>query len=601
MAPGDRMNACNNTWYYVMNGYFVKNIGMNRGKPRIWLQGIEVSQASFQPGDKYEVQIKGGTVILKANPDGSRTISRKENKKTGSVAPIIDIESKELLALFDGMDSIRVVQRQGEIYLLPLASELRKKERLNRLRTKLQNGVPLDVASLSHGAGLMSSAIHDGLLQEGVPARPALINEIRPELLEHSSTHLGWESSTVPVGAPMQEFAFDDAAMRNVSRAEVLEMGLPCSGASVAGRAKRKTSMPEDHPEVGHLVVAALVILAKLNPALVLLENVIPYASSASASILRNQLRDMGYNTHETILRGEDFNALEHRDRWVMVAATEGIHFDWDMLVMPEKKEMLLSDVLDDIPLDDPSWSEMTGLKAKQERDLANGKNFKMQLVDGDDVRIPTLTKGLAKNRSTDPKIKHPSNPDLLRMPTPQEHAKVKQFPPSIVAGLSKTLAHEALGQAVLHDPIASAGRLIAQALKGYAFENDPSDAVQLAKSICTEIENTAGLVASEVRGPVPGVAYTGRLTACDLGMAIQDIGNGVGILHKHSSVMECRVGEEVTIKYRSPKAEPTVERHDVPAPDQTAELKTAMLAAAQQQDLLFDADNNRPTSPRMR
>ena len=585
-----------------MNGYFVKNIGMNRGKPRIWLQGIEVSQANFKPGDKYEVQLKGGTVILKANPDGSRTISKKENKRTGSFAPIIDIESKELLALFDGMDSIRVVQRQGEIYLLPLASELRKKERLNRLRTKLQNGIPLDVASLSHGAGLMSSAIHDGLDQEGIAARPSLINEIRPELLEHSATHLGWESSTVPVGAPMQEFAFDDAAMRNVSRAEVLEMGLPCSGASVAGRAKRKTSMPEDHPEVGHLVVAALVILAKLNPALVMVENVIPYGSTASASILRNQLRDMGYNTHETVLRGEEFNALEHRDRWVMVAATEGIHFDWSMLVMPEKKDMLLSDVLDDVPLDDPSWSEMTGLKTKQVRDLANGKNFKMQIVDGEDVRIPTLTKGLAKNRSTDPKIKHPTDPSLLRMPTPEEHAKVKQFPPSIIAGLSQTLAHEALGQAVLRDPFVAAGRIIAQALKGYAFQNDLSDAVQLAKSICTEIETTAAMVVSEVRAPMPGVSYTGRMTACDLGMAIQDIGNGCGILHKHSSVMECSVGEEVTIKYQSPKAEPNIQHHDAPAPDQSAELKAAMVAAAQQQELLLDTENHhRPSSPRMR
>src|SRR5690606_31610596 len=131
-----------------------------------------------------------------------------------------------------------------------------------------------------------------------------------------------------------------------------------------------------DHPHVGHLVVAALMILAKANPAVVIFENVVPYASSASASILRNQLRDLGYNTHETVLKGADFNALEHRDRWCMVAVTEGMHFDWSMLQLPAKQPLTLSDVLDDIPDDHPMWSEMKGLKAKQERDIAAGKGF---------------------------------------------------------------------------------------------------------------------------------------------------------------------------------------------------------------------------------
>jgi DNA (cytosine-5)-methyltransferase 1 len=409
----------------------------------------------------------------------------------------------------------------------------------------------------------------------------------------------------------MQELAFDESAMRHIPKSDVMEAGLPCSGASVAGRAKRGTPKPEDHPEVGHLVVAALVIIAKANPAVLLLENVVPYASSASASILRNQLRDMGYITHETVLRGEDFNALEHRDRWCMVAVTEGMHFDWDMLQLPVKKDLVVSDILDDIAEDDPMWSEMTGLKAKQERDIEAGKGFLMQIVKGDESKIPTLTKGLAKNRSTDPKIQHPSNPALLRMPTPAEHARAKQYPPSIVAGLSKTIAHEMLGQGVLRDPFVAASKLLGDSIKDFVFEHNVTDKASLIKAIETEISDTSSLVVSEIRSPMSGVAYEGPVSINDLGMVVQDIGNGVGILHKHSALQGCQLGEMIKVKYPSAKAQPDVQRMSTPAPHQT-ETVSQLVAANQasrpafvSEDVqrgLFEPDTHttRSTAPRM-
>ncbi|MCF6783744.1 hypothetical protein [Stutzerimonas stutzeri] len=128
-----------------MRGYYIKEsaktIGSNRGKPRIWLQSQEVAGAGLAPGDRFDVHASGGTVVLKANPDGSRVVSRKEDRR-GNVNPVIDINSKELLALFDGMSSIRLVQRKGEIYLLPLASEIRKKERLTAPTTGRQHSAP---------------------------------------------------------------------------------------------------------------------------------------------------------------------------------------------------------------------------------------------------------------------------------------------------------------------------------------------------------------------------------------------------------------------------------------------------------------------------
>lgn len=567
-----------------MQGYFIKNIGANRGKPRIWMEGLEVTSAGLQPGDRFDVRIKGGVVCLQANPDGSRVVSRRDDKRHGEV-PIIDINSKQLLALFEGMSAVRLVQRKGEIYLLPLATEIRKKERLNRLQHKIKNGIPLEIGSLSHGIGLLAKAVHDGFNKAGLMTQKGFVNEIRPELLEHASHAPEWTETTVPIAAPMQELAFDEAAMRNLPRQDGFELGLPCSGASVSGRARRGTAVPEEHPEVGHLVVAALMILAKANPAFVLFENVVPYASSGSAAILRNQLRDLGYVTHETVLNGEEFNALEHRNRWCMVAVTEGMHFDWEMLQKPERKTMTLSDVLDDIPDDSPLWSEMRGLKDKEVRDIANGKGFRMQVFGPESEKISTITKGYAKVRSTDAKLSHPANPDLLRQLTVDEHAKVKQWPPSVVEGLSKTIAHEALGQSVLHDPFEAAAKLLGEAVLDYAH-NGRFSSRELVQLVADHVEDSASLVVSEIRAPMANVTYEGRITINEAGAVIQDVGNGVGILHKASAFDSVKLGEALAVKYPSKSSAPIVVHLDRPAPAVTPALEAAMVAekAAHQQ-----------------
>ena len=84
-----------------MRGYYIKNIGQNRGRPRIWLQGSEVSRAGLRSGDSYSVHVTGGSIVLRADPNGDRVVSAKP-AGSAETLPIIDINSQELLALFDG-------------------------------------------------------------------------------------------------------------------------------------------------------------------------------------------------------------------------------------------------------------------------------------------------------------------------------------------------------------------------------------------------------------------------------------------------------------------------------------------------------------------
>lgn len=256
---------------------WVKGIGPHRGAPRVYMDGVQASRTGLSPGDSIQVYQEdyGSTkrVVIKRCQPGERgnyTVSGKRGKGADPdrVTPVVDINRRDLLSIFEGMDSIRVIVTEEAIYLLPLASEVKRVERVERLKRKLADGQPLLMGSLSHGGGILSHAVHQGMEDAGVDARLAFANEIREDLISHAAEHNdAWDTNTMVVNLPMQEAAQDDELLAALPRIEVLELGLPCEGAGRAGRAKRGLSMMEDHPEVGHLVHAALSILNKVQPA----------------------------------------------------------------------------------------------------------------------------------------------------------------------------------------------------------------------------------------------------------------------------------------------------------------------------------------------
>lgn len=70
---------------------------------------------------------------------------------------------------------------------------------------------------------------------------------------------------------------------------------------------------------------------------------------------------------------------------------------------------------------------------------------------------------------STDPLLAHPTNPDLLRQLTVTEHARIKEVPPSLVQGMSKTDGHALLGQSVAYTPVKALFARIGSALVKWA------------------------------------------------------------------------------------------------------------------------------------
>jgi DNA (cytosine-5)-methyltransferase 1 len=442
--------------------YAVKKIGSSRGAPRVWIEGWQANSAGFSPRSRYNVIKTAHSVVLSLSKEGERTVSFKQ--KNGQDLPVIDLNSKAVLDIFEDCECVRVMFYENEIVLLPVASDEAKMESKNRIAAKIANGEPLSSGSVCHGGGILTHAVHAGLSKAGLSVKTSFVIEMREDLVAQSQrVNSAIDRDTMIFEAPLQEIAYD--FHQNIPKVDILEMGLPCSGASLAGRAKHGTDMAEAHPLVGWLVAPALTILARANPYIVLIENVPTYANSASAEILRGQLRHMGYSVHESVLDGADFGSLEHRKRWCVVAVRDGLEFSFDNLPRPSAPASL-GELLDDIPANDPRWREMSGLKAKQERDRAAGKGFMMQIVDAKSTKCPTITKGYQKNRSTDPKVRHPADKNLLRLFTPAEHARIKRIPEALVAGIdSLTQAHEILGQSIVYSVFESVAQGVGESI----------------------------------------------------------------------------------------------------------------------------------------
>ena len=485
--------------------FYVKQIGENKGRPRIFLDGAQAARAGFAPGDSFNINIEGERLTLKLCADGSRTVSGRIDKKTGQKThPVIDLNSGELLKIFDGMDAVRMIVREGSIVFLPLASELAKKERLDRVVDRVANRETIRTGSLTHGVGILAHAIHQGLLKVGVNAEMAFVNEIREDLLDHAREHnSAWSENTIGVSAPMQEIVQDRWLMSQLPKLEILDMSLPCSGASKAGSTKLKLEKMEDHPHVGHLVFAALAIINHTQPAVILLENVKGYASSASAQILRRQLNDMGYDLHEAVVNGKDFGLLEARERWALVAVTKGMEFSFDQIVPTLTMVRTVGEVLDDVPLDSPRWSRNEGLKAKELRDIENGKGFRLPIVNAESTSVPTLRKHYQKRGSCDVQVAHPSDPELSRLFTGREHLRLKGIDAALFGSdASEALMHQAAGQAVQPPVFTPIGERIGKA-------------VLTAKPY--ERAKRAILVDEVAKGLTEGIAYSPTKTVAEV------------------------------------------------------------------------------------
>lgn len=420
----------------------------HRGAPRLWLQDKVPTQANLHPGTSYTIDVitERMCLVLRAANDGKYTVSKKKDRDR--TVPVIDLNSEKLLGQFRGLTSVRVIVNEDGVYILPLASEVKKRARLQALFGRLNDQKPILTGSAAHGAGILSHAIHHGLKAAGLSNQLAFAIDIWPEALDHArQVNDAWTPTTIPLCMPLQELMADEWVMGKLPAVQVLEIGIPCTAHSRAGVSKKKLDIPENDESVGNLVASILALIARTNPVTIVFECVTPYLNSASMAILRSQLRDWGYILHETILSSEEWGSLEARERMNVVAMTEGIGFSFPQ--KPKVEPTQLSSILENVPLDSDAWKEAGYLKLKEMRDKEQSKGFSVPYLTGSETRIPTLRKGYHKGGSCDARVLHPENPSLSRLLTKMEHCLAKGIWLGFIEGISNTFAHELLGQSV--------------------------------------------------------------------------------------------------------------------------------------------------------
>lgn len=448
----------------------LRQLGEHRGAPRLYLDTTALATAGFTPGvaiDFFPGAVDEARLTIRVASQGKRKVSRKQ--RGHREVPVIDINSHEDLQPFAAAGLVRVVIEAGAVHVLLPASVRKAMARSARLAARLALGQPVRTAGIAFGAGIASGALHAGLAAGGLSSELALANEICEEYLDIGrQANPVVANTTTTVAMPMQEFAQDDWLLRRIQTVEILEAGIPCSGASRAGAAKMGLTRMEDHPHVGHLIGATLQVIAALQPAILVVENVETYRHTASAAILRAWLRDAGYAVAETVLNARDFGSLEARIRWFLVAYPPELPLDLKEMVPEDTARPCLGDLLDPIGAADERYRRVDYLKDKQERDADSGKHFGMQLLTPASTLVPVLRKGYHKGGSTDPRLLHPTDPQRSRLLTATEHARIKGISPDLVDGVPETTAHQVCGQSVDVRPVQAIGRRIAQALKAF-------------------------------------------------------------------------------------------------------------------------------------
>ena len=116
-------------------------------------------------------------------------------------------------------------------------------------------------------------------------------------------------------------------------------------------------------------------------------------------------------------------------------------------------------------------------------------------------------------------------------------------------------------------------------------FVNDvePRSARELIDAIAAEITESAAFTVAELRAPLANVRYEGPVTVNELGAVVQDIGNGVGILHKSDALSHVRLGEVLSIQYPTKRGAPDVRNLSTQAPALSVDLVVAARQASQE------------------
>lgn len=459
-----------------MTVFYATEIGTAKGAGRVWLEGEKLSGNDFTPSATYKRIFKNGVLMMIKSDEGTHKVSGRKASEN-RITPIIDICNKEVETWFPIGTKVCAIIRKGKIIIRRAAQAVKRTTRTARFLQKVLANKALNVVSMFAGGGVMDRAIHEGMRMGGVNTRTSVVAELSSKFLDaniRANGHL-FDENTLFFNGPVQDFD-----LGKVEQAEIFCAGIPCTGASTAGRAKLHTKSAEAHPEAGAMFFTTMDWVRKFQPSIVILENVKAYQSTASMDVIRSLLGSWEYEVHEIILNGVEYGSLENRNRLVVIGISKGLSdtgFNVETILPTAVKPATIGEILEPIGDDDSRWREFGYLARKETSDISKRKGFRRQRYNKDAPYVNTIVKEYARVQSTNPYLIHPTNPDLTRLFTEIEHGRIKCVPEGFVEALdvSRTTAHKILGQSVIYPVFVAVGVAIGQFIAAATMSREES------------------------------------------------------------------------------------------------------------------------------
>lgn len=441
-----------------MNTVINTKVSENRGKPRIWIEGKKIAH-SFEPGDHYSLEqdVANKRITLRSDPKGQYKVSvRNRNNRSW---PLIELRGENVSSVFEVAMSLRIVVRNGLVTIEIHGSKRKTAQRVSDFLRKLLKKEPIEIGSVFTGLGVLDRAIHQGLADCGIESYTKFVVERESKYVEaclYNQSDLFRKNSTIV------HSSIEDVEFTGEMTLDVLLGSLPCTGASIAGKTKKKLQAAEFDVDCGAAFYFWLNFVQRFKPLLIVMENVTAYMKSTSMEVIKSVLNTLGYEVKLTVLNGNDFGTIENRDRMALIAVTKELDdFDINSIVPFKERENSINELLEPIPEDDKRWKEYSYLADKEIRDKAAGKGFKRNIVDGCENSLGTIRRLYSKGGSCDQFLKHPAMNGLTRLFTPIEHARLKGIPEYLVDGVSDTIGHEMLGQSICFPVFQAVGRAL--------------------------------------------------------------------------------------------------------------------------------------------
>lgn len=420
----------------------ISKVGLHRGKPRIWIEGKKLSNAGFDVGSFYEIDIQSKKKLtIKPSDNGGYKVSKKKG-----LCPVMDISKLKASEVFNSDEKvqIKIFNKRIEITQAP-------HDRYNEV-VKNSFDDSFKAIEFFSGGGTLSKAISDG----GFDIKVAV---------ELDSSYAESYENNFPE-CRMINSAIQDIAMKTLPKGvELLTAGVPCDTYSVArrnggkGNTGKKTIGKHRN---NHMVYYVCEAIRYARPKTVLIEEVKAFSDTVQADMLKSVLSDLNYHVHETVVAPE--NEITKRQRYCLVASLfEGFTFPkFDYSIEETVKSIFFSGK----PERDWFASDSRTIQrelAYLEKHRKKGNGFGFVPIGIDSERVPTLTKDYTKLRSE----WYLTDGERYRPCGAQEAKKLHGFPEDFVLPESQTKAMQILGQGVLYRPF----KLISESIKNHLQE----------------------------------------------------------------------------------------------------------------------------------